>query len=46
MSGESTEMRSIVYTSARMDKQRIIREESERIDTLREKNMFGDDDLR
>ena len=46
LSGESTEMRSIVYTSARMEQQRIIREEAERIDTVRENNMFGDDDLR
>ena len=45
LSGESTEMRLIVYTSARLEQQRIVREEAERIDTERENNMFGDDDL-
>ena len=45
MNGTSTEMRSIVYTSARLEQQQILREENERIDTERENNMFGDDDL-
>ena len=45
MNGTSTEMRSIVYTNARLEQQRILREENERIDTERENNMFGDDDL-
>ena len=38
-------MRSIVYTSARLEQQCIVREEAKRIDTERENNMFGDDDL-
>lgn len=45
LSGDSTEMRSIVYTSARLEQQRIIREEAEKIDKESENNMFGDDDL-
>ena len=45
LSGESTEMRSIVYTSARLEQQRIVREEAEKIDKESENNMFGDDDL-
>ena len=38
-------MRSIVYTSAQLEQQRIVHEEAERIDTERENNIFGDDDL-
>ena len=45
LSGRSTEMHSIVYTSARLEQQRIVREEAEKNNMERENNMFGDDDF-
>jgi hypothetical protein len=45
LSGESTEKRSIIYVSSKIEQARIHREKMEKIDAVGKDAMFGDEDL-
>ena len=45
LSGESTEKRSIIYVSSKIEQARIHREKMEKIDATGKDAMFGDEDL-
>ena len=45
LSGKSTEKRSVLYISSKMEHARIYRKSMEQIDTAGQNAMFGDDDL-
>ena len=45
MGGESTEMRSIIYTSAKLARQQAQQVENDRIG-FKANNMFGEDDMK
>jgi len=45
MSGESTEKRSILYVSAKIQQSRIMCDQLEKLDATGNNAMFGDDDI-
>ena len=45
MSGESTEKRSILYVSAKIQQSRIMCDWLEKLDATENNAMFGDDDI-
>ena len=45
MSGESTEKRSILYVSAKIQQSRIMCDWLEKLDAMENNAMFGDDDI-
>ena len=45
LNGQSTEKRSIIYASSKIEQARIHREQMEKIDAVGKDAMFGDEDL-
>lgn len=45
LSGKSTEKRSVLYISSKMEQARIYRKSMEKIDASGRNAMFGDDDI-